>query len=182
MATKIVTGKVRFSYVNVWEPKADQAGQKLKYSMSVLIDKNDKETISKIEAAVNEVLEGKKAEWASKNGKMPAVKKPLRDGDTDKPDHDEYAGMMFLNASSTRQPGIVDKQKQEVIDRTMIYSGCYGRVQLSFFAYDVQGSKGVGVGLENIQTFNEGESFGGHDSAEDAFDDAFSGAGEEPAF
>ena len=33
MSVKVVTGKVRLSYANVWEPKAQSEGQKPKYSV-----------------------------------------------------------------------------------------------------------------------------------------------------
>lgn len=179
MSTKIVTGKVRFSYVNVWEPTSMQEGQPKKYNMAILIDKNDKATLDKINAAIEEAKKSKASEWC-KNGKWIKLAMPLRDGDEEKPENPEYAGKMFVNAKSSRMPGIVDKQNQPVIDHSMIYSGCYGRVQLSFYAFDVTGNKGVAVGLENIQTFNEGESLGGGASAEEVFGmEALEGAGSE---
>jgi len=46
--TKVVTGKVRFSYVNVFEPRAMQEGGDKKYSVLLLIPKTDKVTIKKM--------------------------------------------------------------------------------------------------------------------------------------
>ena len=51
--TKVVTGIVRLSYANVWEPKAVTEGAKEKYSVSLIIPKDDKETLAKINAAMN---------------------------------------------------------------------------------------------------------------------------------
>jgi hypothetical protein len=106
MSTKVITGKVRFSYVNIFKSRAFQAGQDAKYSVCLLIPKEDKATIKKIKAAIEEaVQEGIGSKWG---GKKPAnLKLPLRDGDDERADEaEEYEGMYFLNANSTQKPGI----------------------------------------------------------------------------
>lgn len=42
--SKVITGKVRFSYANVWEPKAGQEGWEPRYSVSLIIPKSDTKT------------------------------------------------------------------------------------------------------------------------------------------
>ena len=37
MSTKVITGKVRFSFVNIFEPKEDNNGGNPKYSVTLLI-------------------------------------------------------------------------------------------------------------------------------------------------
>ena len=54
MSTQITTGKVRFSYCNLFTPRAAQEGAKEKYSVTLLIPKSDKATIQKIKAAMEE--------------------------------------------------------------------------------------------------------------------------------
>ncbi len=55
MATKVITGvNTRWSYANVWEPKAMEGG-KPKFSVSLIIPKSDTVTIGKIQAAIEEV-------------------------------------------------------------------------------------------------------------------------------
>ena len=56
MAVKVITGKTRLSYAHVWEPVAQNEGQKPKYSVSVIIPKEDKETIEKINKAIEEAV------------------------------------------------------------------------------------------------------------------------------
>ena len=112
--TKVITGEVRFSYLHVFEPYAGEVGQKPKYSVSLLIPKSDKKTIALIQEAVSEATDlGQTTKWG---GKVPKnLKLPLRDGDEEKADeHPEYEGMYFINASSERQPGLVDSHKQEI--------------------------------------------------------------------
>ena len=50
--TKVVTGIVRLSYANVWEPKSINGGDP-KYSCSIIIPKSDKETVDAINAAID---------------------------------------------------------------------------------------------------------------------------------
>lgn len=49
---KVITGKdTRWSYANVWEPKAINGGTP-KYSVSLIIPKSDTVTVAKIKAAI----------------------------------------------------------------------------------------------------------------------------------
>ena len=47
--TKVITGKVRFSYANVWEAKAPVEGAQPKFSVSLIIPKSDAATLAKID-------------------------------------------------------------------------------------------------------------------------------------
>ena len=174
MSTKVVTGKVRFSYVNIFKSRAFQADQDAKFSICLLIPKEDKATLKKIKAAIDEAIqEGISSKW---NGKKPAnVKLPLRDGDEERADEaPEYEGMMFLNANSTQKPGIVDKYLNEILDPDEVYSGCWGRASINFYPFSVNGNKGIGVGLNNVQKLKDGEHLGAaRASAESDFDDDF---------
>lgn len=166
--TKVVTDKVRFSYANIWEPRAAEEGQEPKYSLCILIPKSDTTTLRKIKAAINAAKEAGKNLWG---GNVPSkLKLPLRDGDEDKPEQEEYAGHYFLNANSKQKPGIVDKNVQPILDQSEVYSGCYGRVSINFFPFNQKGNKGVGAGLQNIQKLADGEPLGGRSRAEDDFD------------
>ena len=174
MATKVVTGKVRFSYVHVFEPWAGQEGQQPKYSVCILIPKDDKKTLDKIAAAMDEaVQEGIASKWGGKKPKNLHI--PLRDGDEERADEaPEYEGMMFLNANSNNAPGVVDKDLNVILDTEEFYSGCWGRASVNFFPYDSNGNRGIGVGLNNLQKLKDGERLGGsRASAEDDFDDDF---------
>lgn len=172
--TKVITGKVRFSYVNVFKARSFQPGQDEKYSICLLIPKNDKATINTIKAAIDAAKkQGVADKWS---GKVPPnLKLPLRDGDAERADEaEEYVGMFFLNANSNTKPGIVDNFKNEILDATEVYSGCYGRASINFYPYNSNGSKGVAVGLNNIMKLSDGEPLGGaRQSAEDDFSDDF---------
>ena len=168
--TKVITGKVRFSYVNIFKSRAFQAGQDAKYSVCLLIPKEDKATIKKIKAAIDAaVQDGISSKWG---GKKPAnLKQPLRDGDAERADEaPEYEGMYFLNCNSTQKPGIVDKDLNEILDPDEVYSGCWGRASINFFPFNTNGNRGIACGLQNIQKWCDGEPLNGRVRAEDEFD------------
>lgn len=165
-ATKVVTGEVRFSFLNVFEPKGIN-GSEPKYSVSLLIPKTDTKTIN----AINRAVEAAKQSGIGKfGGKIPAVMKlPLRDGDAERPDDEVYAGYYFVNANCKQQPGLVYKNGQKIIDSTDLYSGCYGHASINFFAFNNNGNKGVACGLNHLMKTRDGEPLGGRSKAEDDF-------------
>ena len=113
---KVVTGKVRFCYVNVFEPTAMNEGDTPKYNICVLIPKSDTATIDKIKKAIEAAKEAGKAKLADKNGRIPAnLKLPLRDGDEERPDDPVFEGHYFINANSMRQPSIVDRSLNPIM-------------------------------------------------------------------
>ena len=165
--TRVTTGKVRLSYAHLFEPHSIE-GNEPKYSVSVIIPKSDKETIKAINEAIAEAKEQGKGKW---NGKVPGnLKTPLRDGDVDREDDEAYAGCYFLNANSKNKPGVVDADVQPILDTTEVYSGCYARLTLNFYAYNANGNKGIAAGLGNVQKLADGEPLGGFSRAEDDFD------------
>lgn len=168
--TKVTTGKVRLSYAHIFEPHAMKMndGQEAKYSVSVIIPKTDKETLKAIKEATDEAKEQGKGKWSGKI--PPTLKTPLRDGDAERPDDEAYAGCYFLNASSKTKPGIVDENVHPVMDQSEVYSGCYARLTINFYAYNAIGNKGIAAGLGNIQKLEDGEPLGGTTRAEDDFD------------
>ena len=168
-STKVVTGKVRFCYVNVFEPTAMNEGDTPKYNICVLIPKSDTATIDKINKAINAAKEAGKAKLADKNGRIPAnLKLPMRDGDVERPDDPAFEGMYFINANSMRQPSIVDRSLNPIMTRDEFYSGCYGRASINFYAFNVS-SKGIAAGLNNLQKLEDGEMLAGGSTAEEDF-------------
>lgn len=164
--TKVVTGKVRFSYAHVFEPASINGGDE-KYSVSIIIDKDDNKTIN----AINNAIEAAKQSGAAKfGGKIPSkLKLPLRDGDEEREDDEVYKGKYFVNANCKMKPGLVDKKGRPIIDPTEFYSGCYGLAAISFYAFNTNGNKGIACGLNNIMKTEDGEHLGGRSRAEDDF-------------
>ena len=169
--TKVITGEVRLSYANLWEPKSINGGAP-KYSVSIIIPKSDTRTIAKIKAAIETAYREGETKLKG-NGKtvpaLSALKTPLRDGDTERPDDEAYADSYFLNANSGTAPGIVDSACETIFERSQIYSGVYARASVNFFAFNSNGNKGIACGLNNIQKLRDGDPLGGKSRAEDDF-------------
>ena len=170
--TKVITGpETRWSYVNVWDPKSIN-GSNPKYSISLIIKKDDVETVNKIKAAIKAAYEEGAAKLKGNGKSVPplaAIKNPLRDGDVERPDDPAYAGHYFINANNSTAPGIVDANRQPILARSEVYSGVYGRASISFYAFNSNGNKGIACALNNLQKIADGEPLGGHASAEADF-------------
>jgi hypothetical protein len=170
--TKVITGvNTRWSYVNAWEPKSINGGAP-KYSVSLIIPKSDTKTIEKIQAAIQAAYEEGQGKLKGNGKSVPALsvlKTPLRDGDAERPDDEAYADSYFVNANSGTAPGIVDADRNPIIDRSEVYSGVYGRASINFYAFNSNGNKGIACGLNNLQKIRDGEPLGGKTRAEDDF-------------
>ena len=165
--TKVITGKVRFSYANVWEPKSVN-GSNPKYSISLLIPKSDAKTLDSVRQAIESA---KKIGVNVLGGKIPTnLKTPLRDGDLERPDDEVYMGCYFINANSVNKPGILDKFKNPITTPDDFYSGCYGYASINFYAFNTNGNKGIACGLNNLMKIEDGEALGGKVSAEIDFE------------
>lgn len=164
-ATKVIV-PCRFSYLHCWEPDSVNGGDP-KYSVSAIIPKSDTKTINAIKVAVEQAKKDSVSKWG---GKIPAnLKLPLRDGDLDRPDDEAYANSYFFNANSRQAPQVVDARVQPILDQSEVYSGCYGKISVTFYGYNSNGNRGIAAGLGNIQKLRDGESLGGRSSAADDF-------------
>ena len=172
--TKVITGpETRWSYANVWQPKAIDGGTP-KYSISLIIPKSDTKTIEKVRAAIQAAYDEGQGKLKGNGKSVPplsSIKTPLRDGDVERPDDEAYANSFFINANSASAPGIVDAACQPIIDTSEVYSGVYGRASINFYAFNSNGNKGIACGLNNLQKIRDGESLGGKSRAEDDFAD-----------
>ena len=174
IATKVLTGEVRLSYVNLTTPRASQQGGEPKYSVTLLIPKSDNATKMDIDNSIRAAYEeGVSKKWG---GAHPQPKVIVHDGDGLRPSGlpfgEECKGCWVITASTKNKPQVVgiDNVNCELAPND-IYSGMYARVTLNFFAYDTAGSKGVGCGLGNVMKTRDGEPLSGGASAASDFAD-----------
>lgn len=167
----LVTGKVRFSYVSVLEPRAVNGGVE-KYSVTLLIPKSDNDTYQKIVAEINKTLQENVTDTFK--GVMPAnLNLPLYDGDGIRPSGEPFGpeckGHWVVSAKSNTAPEVVDANCNPIISKSEFYSGCYGRASIRFYAYNQNGNKGVGCGLGNVQKLEDGQPLDGRTTAAEDF-------------
>lgn len=184
---RVTTGKVRLSFPHLLQPRAAlEPGGAAKYSVMLLIDKDDKETMKKIRAAEKAAYDLGVA--GVFGGKKPApdrasiIKDADEDGTAD--DYPERAGCYYMtvSASEAYPPDVVDAQLNEVLSPKQVYSGVYGRVSMQAYPYNTKGNRGVSFGLNNVQVFGIGERLAGGPTAQQEFepidvdsDDEFAG-------
>ncbi len=152
---RIVIGPVRISYPNLFTPRAMAYGDELKYSVCLLISKGDVETLEKIKQAVSRAQISGVPMWG---GVIPdKLKLPLRDGDLERGDQEEFMNHFFINAVSRELPRVVNRKREDIFDPREVYAGCYCNVSISIYPFNDGDFKGVGCGIINVQKAAEGQ-------------------------
>ena len=73
-------------------------------------------------------------------------------------------------SSADYAPEVVDRMGNPIINQSEVYSGMFGRVNVTFFPYLYGGKKGIGCSLGPVQKLDDGEPLsGGAPSAAQAF-------------
>lgn len=166
--TNVTTGEARLSYVHLFKPYAFQAGQEEKYQVTVLVPKTDTATMGRINAAIEAAKQrGISEKW---NGQCPPIlSTTVHDGDGVRPSDGmafgpECKGHWVFSASAKVDypPEVVDSQGNPIINQSEVYSGMYGRVNVSFYPYNYNNiKKGIGCSLGAVMKTRDGEPFGG---------------------
>lgn len=165
--TQVIFGPCRLSYTHLFNKYVPDGGGDGKYMTNVLIPKSEKKTVNAINQAIEEAKkQGIVGKWGGKEPKK--IDMPLHDGD--EKDDEVYEDCHYLNAKSNTRPGVVDKNKVTIMDEDEIYSGVWAYVSVTFYAYDVNGNKGVACGLNNVMKYKDDERLGGRNSAESDFE------------
>lgn len=165
---RVITPLCRLSYPHLTKP-AEMSG---KYQAELIFPPGT--DLSALRTAANLAATNK---WGSK---LPnKVRSPFRDGDKDREGKDGYEGCQFIGARATEKPGVViGPNRDECLDPSEVYGGCWVRASVTAFAYEWQGTHGVSFALNNIWKVKDGEPFGTRISAQDEFEDVDSvGAG-----
>ena len=171
----VTIGKVRIVYDHLLKPmKPKNANFKERYSASFLIPKENKEQVDEIVKAINAATQdGINQLWKN----LPSgLHTPLIDADNGRPSDgssypEEFHGHWLLQGASSIDypPELVDKDFMP-LDASELYSGCYGYVSVSFYAYSVGVNKGVGCSINSFMKTEDGEKMGGgRPTAKEAF-------------
>lgn len=144
----VVKGRMAFAHLN------NPSNVDKKYGMTLIVSKDDDQSISRLNEAIEYVKETSKEKWG---GYVPAnLKIPLHDGDKEKPEKTQFQNSFYLNAKCSDPPQIVDKNVEPIEDKSELYSGCFINVSLVFYGYNVSGNRGIGIWLGNIQKIKDG--------------------------
>jgi len=172
---QILTPEFRVAFPNVFQPN-----EKGKYGLTMLFDKNNFNA-APFQEIIKEILEQVQTVYY-KGGPIPQGirRSPIKDGDLPNSNGNVFfAGYYSAGTTSNFQPGVVDHNVQPIINQGEFYAGCYARAKVHAYWYDVDGNKGIGFSIGNIQKTRDGERMGGGRNAVDDFDaftDTFAGA------
>jgi hypothetical protein len=180
MADNIITPEFRAAFVGLFKataPKDNPAGAK-KFSMRAVFMPD-----ADISALKREAMIAAEEKWGA--GKVPkTIRSPFRTNEELEnpiPGVPDDAVVMTFSANEDRRPGVVDKNLQDIIDDSEVYSGAWFRAQVRAYAYDNAGNKGVSFGLQNVQKTKDDEPLGrGKVPASKAFE-AFGGGASKTA-
>ncbi len=146
------------------------------YQLVLIWKKSDKEKLRGLADAVKQCAVD--AFGAAPKGK---IRMPIRDGDTERPGYAEFRDSYFVTASSERRPGLVNARREQIHPDDVedeAYSGCTFLASVVPYSYDVQGNRGVSVGLRNLMVQAKGPHLDGGVSAEEEFKEYGSAGGE----
>lgn len=169
--TRVLTGEVRLSYVNLVAPRVNtnSPGADPKYSVTLLIPKADTAVYENIMASMEAAAVDAQAKlWGGV--RPPVMPVPIHDGDgvrdNGTPYGPECKGCWVITASSKQKPQVVHQSdiNTELAPQD-IYSGMYARVTINFFGYNQAGKRGIGCGLGNVMKTRDGEPLAGGASA-----------------
>ena len=171
---KVVTPPFRLAFPSLFEKKSFQGGTP-KYSITMIIHPAKFTDADKVQyKAMTELLNEAALDFHKKGLKdfPPTWTKALRKSE-DKNDVAGFEkGTFFATATSLYQPGIVDRDKQEILTADEIYPGCWCRASVTAYGYNFENVKmGVSFGLQNIQKLGDGENLSGRTDASKEFED-----------
>lgn len=190
----IVTAPFRLAFPEVFKARAFEAGGREKFAITMLFPKTGDPLIPSLPGGAAGLLEIRKlvyraivAKWGKETEKWPTNLRaldvrtalsltgkdgwPLRDGDEASIEWEGFAGNVFVRASSQFAPGIVDAQRNPVLDQGKVFGGLICRAEVNAFAYEQRGNRGVTLGLNHLQILkNDGTVYGGRTDPSKSFD------------
>jgi Protein of unknown function (DUF2815) len=197
---RLTTPIGRLSYVTVVKPRSVQQGQDPKFSATILMNPAACADLYKaIVLVANNRWKGEQrpnpqnpSEMVLMTGEhllyLPkeqgGIHNPLRNGNLtysqDPVKYKAYLGTYTLNAGidavnrksgASQQPLVLDEDSRPM-DPSKVYSGCYGRLLITVFAFPQPGqqipNRGVGVLLNAVQFARHGEKLSGFDALKNA--------------
>lgn len=158
---KVITEKFQVSFPNVFQPNSESGN----YSLTMLFD--NKEAVKNLEELAKNTAQEK---WGDKVTKK-QLQWPIKDGnEKDLEKYPNFENKVFANAKSKFQCGLVDQNRNDILDESEFYAGCFARASISAYAWEYKGKKGVSFNLNNVQKLADGERIGGRVDASSEFD------------
>lgn len=169
---KCILKSVRLSFPNLFQASSVN-GSEPRFAANFLIEP-DSENAKAVETAVAQAAKdkwGAKAELEIK--KLSASDRTcLHDGNLK--DYDGYEGNLYLSASNSVKPLVLDKDAKTHLDSSdgRPYAGCYVNAIVDIWVQDNNFGKRINASLRGVQFVKDGDAFsGGGAATEDEFAD-----------
>jgi len=163
---KINTPAGVLSFPSVFVKTAAPGSTKEKWSTVFLIPKST--DITPIKELLKRAIHAKHPNGLPKNADGSAFVSPIKDGN--EKSYDGYKDHWFFTASTTnRAPGVVDSEKQAIMEQSEIYAGCHAILSINAYCWEYMGKYGVSIGLQHVLKIKDGTPLSGGSSAEADF-------------
>lgn len=171
---QLLLGPLRLSFVNVFE-KAESPSGVMQYGLTAMVPKGDKALTKRMNDAVTAAVDAGVRTNKIKKTDVKFLKMPVHDGD-DKEARgnrgNEFDKMWYFSCTNARnQPGVVDRDKQPILDEDEVYSGIWAYIHVTFHAFNRSGNRGIRCNLNHVLKFKDDERLDGRKSVEEAFED-----------
>ena len=169
------------SFVNAFTPRPRAEGTPPVFSCSLIFDKEQQKDPA-FKALKDAVIAAAQKEWGT-NFNQKQLVSPFRDAG-----EKTYAGYLpghvYISPWSKNKPGVVDSRRQEIELPEQVWSGQLVRANVTPFAWQHTGRRGISFGLNHLQIIrSEGrDRLDGRPKAGDAFDDGIVKDDEEGPF
>ncbi|MDO4594470.1 MAG: DUF2815 family protein [Tissierellia bacterium] len=151
--TTAILTDLEVAYANVYEPFSFRGKSTPKYQLTLLIKKDDSNTLKVINSAIDNVINAKD-EWMNDDFFDPEyIRSPLMDGDK----NGKHVGFYYITPKSNEKPIVIAKEKAEngnfivLKNPKSIKRGTRVNVMLGLYPYDVEGNRGVAMYLNTVQ-------------------------------
>lgn len=158
------------SFQNLTTPRARAEGADAVYSCTLIFDQKAQKSDA-YKAMVNAVTELARKEFGPKANIKAILEAVIKDAGTK--DYEGFEqGHTFINPWSKNKPGVVDRNREDVLLPEEIWSGQLVRANISPFAWKNSGKMGVSFGLNHVQIIDtDRPRLDGRPTARSAFDD-----------
>jgi len=166
----INTPYATLSFVNAFTPRPRADGGEPVYNCSLIFDEQQQKSPA-YKALVAACIAAAKKEFGD-NVNLKSVRMPFLDAG-EKSYEGYKPGYIYVNPWSKNKPGIVDRNREDILAPEDVWSGQLARANVTPFAWINSGKKGVSLALNSLQIIESKgrQRLDGRPSARAAFDD-----------
>jgi hypothetical protein len=178
--TSLIVGPGRLSYPHLLQSRENDRGEQ-RYSTTLLLPPDT--DLGPLKAALKAAAVAKfgpdPAKWPRVMRRPEDVITPATDSNSYGP---EFEGWSKINCSSASPPDIINAMLEKITAPADVYPGRWARISVNAYGYDNK-TKGVTLGLNNVQVLRHDDALAGRRRAVDEFDaiaeDMGGGGGED---